>query len=56
MQIISSPTREEVDEAHRRHDWLDIGIPSVRNVRRISWTRIAMWWTLGLSSVPLHLM
>ncbi|RDW85190.1 hypothetical protein BP6252_02780 [Coleophoma cylindrospora] len=32
MQIISSPTRKEVDEAHRKSKWLDIGIPTVATV------------------------
>lgn len=36
MQCLSSPTRSEVDEAHRKHQWLDIGVPSVRNLKRIS--------------------
>lgn len=56
MQYLTSPTREEVDEAHAGGRWLDIGIPSVRNLRRISWSRIILWSLLGLSSVPLHLM
>lgn len=56
MQCLSSPTRGEVDKAHSRHVWLDIGVPSVRNLRRISWSRIILWWLLALSSIPLHLM
>lgn len=56
MQVISSPTRKEVDKAHARTKWLDIGIPSTRNLRAISWTRVVMWAVLGMSSIPLHLM
>lgn len=56
MQVISSPTRREVNVAHAKSRWLDIGIPSTRNLRAISWGRVAMWTILGLSSVPLHLM
>jgi len=56
MQILSSPTRKEVDKAHQKHRWLDIGIPSTRNLRGVTWTRIGMWSALGLSSIPLHLM
>lgn len=56
MQCLSSPTREEVDKAHRQQVWLDIGIPSVRNLRRISWCRIILWWLLALSGIPLHLL
>lgn len=55
MQCLSSPTRIEIDRAHRRNLWLDIGVPSIRNLRRISASRIAVWWILAASSIPLHL-
>jgi hypothetical protein len=56
MQLLAAPTREEVDEAHSKKRWLDIGVPSWRNLKSISRTRRLMWFTLGLSSVPLHFM
>ena len=56
MQCLSSPTREEVDKAHNLGQWLDIGIPSIRNLRRISRRRLVLWWLLAGSSIPLHLM
>jgi len=56
MQCLSSPTREEVDKAHRKRVWLDIGVPSVRNLHQISWYRIALWYALALSGIPLHLL
>jgi len=55
MQCLSSPTRAEVDKAHRQNHWLYIGVPSLRNLRRISSSRIALWWLLAASSIPLHL-
>ena len=55
MQCLSSPTRSEIDRAHRKCIWLDIGIPSVKNLRRVSWSRIVLWWALAISSIPLHL-
>ena len=55
MQCLSAPTRSEIDRAHRKYIWLDIGTPSVRNLRRISWSRIGLWWALAISSIPLHL-
>ena len=36
MQYLSSPTREEIDTAHRQQIWLDIGIPSLRNLEQVS--------------------
>lgn len=55
MQCLSAPTRKEIDRAHARGVWLDIGIPSVRNLRYISKRRVLIWALLGLSSLPLHL-
>lgn len=56
MQCLSSPTREEIDKAHLRKICLDIGVPSLANLRRISRTRLLLWWLLALSSLPLHFM
>ncbi|OAP57066.1 hypothetical protein AYL99_09179 [Fonsecaea erecta] len=56
MQCLSAPTREDVDRAHARGEYLDVGVPSVRNLRRISARKIILWCALGLSSIPLHLM
>lgn len=56
MQCLSSPTRAEINKAHREKRWLDIGVSSVRNLIRISWRRLTLWSCLVLSSIPLHLM
>lgn len=56
MQCLSAPTREEVDEAHAKGKWLDIGVSSVRNLTSIPKSRLGMWVGLGLTSLPLHLM
>ena len=56
MQCLSSPTREEIDRAHSYHIWLDIGVPSVRNLRNIARSRIVLWWLLAFSGIPLHLL
>ena len=56
MQCISSPTREEIDKAHARNIWMDVGVPSLRNLRRIPWPRIILCWLLALSGIPLHLL
>ena len=54
MQCLVSPTRVEVDNAHSGFFWLDIGIPSVRNLTRISRRRVVLWVILAISRVPLH--
>lgn len=56
MQCLSSPTRGEVDRAHARGDWLDIGVVSVRNLWPIDWRRTVLWWRLAPSSVPIHVL
>ncbi|KAL2832622.1 hypothetical protein BDW59DRAFT_169440 [Aspergillus cavernicola] len=55
MQCLSAPTRQDVDRAHGRKKWLDIGVPSVRNLWRIPKSRLLLWLCLVVSSVPLHL-
>lgn len=54
MLRLCAPTRSEVDEAHRRGHWLDIGIPSLRNLGWISWKRSTLFVLLAISSLPLH--
>ena len=56
MQCLSSPTRCEIDKTHGKGIWLDIGVPSVRNLRHLSTVRVTLWWLLAISSIPLHLL
>ncbi|PVI04090.1 hypothetical protein DM02DRAFT_519244 [Periconia macrospinosa] len=55
IQVLSAPTRAEVDKAHRKGQYFDIGVLSVHNLKRISWKRIFLCAIMLLSSVPLHL-
>lgn len=56
MQTLAAPTRSEVDRAHARGSWMDIGVVSVRNLSKIKWYRTALWIVLAVSSVPIHLL
>jgi hypothetical protein len=56
MQCLTSPTRKEIDREHREKRWLEIGLLSLRNLRVINTERIWLWFFLGLSSFPIHLM
>lgn len=56
MQLQAAPSRENIDRAHANNEWLDIGVPSIRNLWWISNWRRASWVLLGLSSLPIHLM
>ncbi|KAK8041826.1 hypothetical protein PG993_006349 [Apiospora rasikravindrae] len=42
FQILSSPTRLELASAHNKKQWLDIGIPSLRNLSHVSGLRTAL--------------
>lgn len=42
FQILSSPTRCEVNIAHGKKKWLDIGIPSLRNLVHIARSRAVL--------------
>jgi hypothetical protein len=56
MQVMCSPTRHDIDAAHTKGSWLDIGLLSFRNLRAIPHRRVALWLVLALSSIPLHLL
>ena len=54
MKLLAAPTSKEIDKAHERHIWLDIGVPSIRNLKHIRKSRLAVVLALGLSSIALH--
>ena len=56
MQCLAAPTRRDVDRAHAKGKFLDVGVPSVRNLSSVPRYKVLLWWALGISSVPLHLM
>ncbi|RJE24014.1 hypothetical protein PHISCL_03669 [Aspergillus sclerotialis] len=39
MQCLGAPTREDIDKAHGAKRWLDIGVPSAKNLKQVSRTR-----------------
>ncbi len=56
FQVLSSPTRPELNVAHNKKEWMDIGIPSVRNFSHIANTRILLAVTIVLSAVITQVM
>lgn len=56
FQVLSSPTRGEVDAAHARKKWLDIGIPSVRNLVHIAKSRAGLAVVVLLVAVATQIM
>ncbi|KAK4169634.1 hypothetical protein QBC43DRAFT_295414 [Cladorrhinum sp. PSN259] len=56
MQLQASPTRANVEKAHKDGKWVDIGVPSFRNLAYISNWKRTSWMLLALSSVPVHML
>ncbi|KAE8393580.1 hypothetical protein BDV23DRAFT_170029 [Aspergillus alliaceus] len=54
MQCLSAPSRDDVNQLHARGKWVDIGTPSVTNLRFMRSAQIVWWCLLLLSSVPFH--
>lgn len=56
MQALVAPSREEVDRYHGRRKWLDIGVPSLRNLGVAGRYRISLWAILLVTATPFHLL
>lgn len=56
LQIMLAPTRAEVDNAHQKRDWVDVGAQSLRNLKFIGKGRALICAALTVSSLPLHLL
>ena len=54
LQQLGAPTRDEIDEAHGKGKFLNVGVLSLRNLPNISKRRQAVWLSLAISSIPLH--
>lgn len=55
MQVLSSPTRSEVDKVHRKEEKLAIGVPSLSNLFHVSPFKGVCWLLFFASSFPIHL-
>lgn len=56
MQCLSAPTRRDIDRAHAKKIWLDIDIPSFRNIPYIRKRNAVLWICLATTSTTLHLL
>jgi hypothetical protein len=56
MQCLSSPSGPELSQAHARGRSLRLGVSSPFNIFDISPTKTILWWTMVLSSLPVHLL
>ncbi|KAI1745063.1 hypothetical protein F4680DRAFT_404141 [Xylaria scruposa] len=55
MQVLNAPSRDEVDAAHRKGIWLEIGVFSLRNAFMVSKFKTWCWLGLFATSIPIHL-
>lgn len=55
MRALITPTREDMDRAHERSRFVEIGVLSLRNLRFVSPGNVILWVLLATTSVPLHL-
>ena len=55
-QVLSSPSRAEVDVSHARGRSLDVGVLSWRNALGLSPFKTVAWVALLVTSLPLHLL
>ena len=55
LQLLTAPIREDIDKAHDRSKWLEVGVNSLRNLRFITWPKLAIWLLIALLSIPFHL-
>ena len=56
MQCASAPTGPELRKAHDRGNFLRVGVSSPLNIDHVSKMKTAMWWIMGITSVPVHLL
>ncbi|KAF4843180.1 hypothetical protein CGCSCA4_v008043 [Colletotrichum siamense] len=56
MQVLNAPSRQEVYAAHAQGYWVDIGIPSLWNVFNLSNFKSLAWFSLLLTSLPIHML
>ena len=56
QQCLAAPTRKEIDAAHARRKWINIGAPSAGNLFKIKLERMLLWIAIGFTSIPLHLL
>ncbi|PLB44451.1 hypothetical protein P170DRAFT_417088 [Aspergillus steynii IBT 23096] len=55
MQCLAAPSRADIDSAHQRRRWLDIGVFNIRNLSVMSKRQRVLWGLLLLSSTPIHM-
>jgi hypothetical protein len=56
MQGMTAPSRHELDAAHAKGKWMEIGTQSLRNLFYIRRRNAWVWGLLAITSLPFHLL
>jgi hypothetical protein len=56
MACMVAPTRHDIDLAHARVGWLDVGVSGFRNLSAVPWKRKLPWLMIAVGCIPLHLL
>jgi hypothetical protein len=56
MQGMTAPSRNELDAAHAKGKWMEIGTQSLRNLFYIRKRNAWVWALLAITSLPFHLL
>lgn len=54
MQVLGSPSRWEVEKAHRQNTYLSIGVSGMSNLRYLSMPKAWLWAFFFITSIPFH--
>lgn len=55
MQILASPSRDDIDSSHGHRQTFSIGTHSLKNLKSVNKFRAVLWIILAVSSIPLHM-
>ena len=53
-QFLAAPSRRDIDKAHSKGSWLDIGVHSLRNIIALEPRKKFLWAVLLVSTIPIH--
>ena len=58
LQALSAPTRRQLDECHKDHNYMEIGIQSFHNIWKpyLGWPKRTLWVLLMLMTLPFHML
>ncbi|KAJ9608497.1 hypothetical protein H2200_007485 [Cladophialophora chaetospira] len=56
MQCLSSPSEDELRHAHKNGRSLQIAVSSPTNIAFVAGKKTILWWLLGITSIPVHLL